>query len=112
MTVHAKTTSLTSGADIKGTVKAALLGDIIELDCGEYPITSTITIDKSLEIRGCKYGIKAPGRSTVGDGIDPSTLIASDPAESTLIFDVGANYFVIYIPKGTNDVVIDGLTIT
>ena len=42
-----------------------------------------------MEIRGCKYGIKAPGRSTVGDGIDPSTLITSDPAESTLIFDVG-----------------------
>ena len=63
-----------------------------------------------MEIRGCKYGIKAPGRSTVGDGIDPSTLITSDPAESTLILD-GATR-MIGIKKGTNDVVIDGLTMT
>ena len=47
-------------------------------------------IKKQLEIRGCKYGIKAPGRSTVGDGIDPSTLITSDPAESTLIANLNA----------------------
>ena len=42
-----------------------------------------------MEIRGCKYGIKAPGRSTVGDGIDPSTFIPSDSTESTLILNAG-----------------------
>ena len=46
----------------------------------------------------------------MGDGIDPSTLIISDPAESTLILNAGT--IMIYISKGTNDVVIDGLTIT
>ena len=96
------------------TVTAASSGDIIELGCGEYPIKWMITINKPLEIRGCKYGIKAPGRSTVGDGIDPSTLITSDPAESTLIILNlnAANFKMINIQKGTNDVVIDGLTIT
>ena len=69
-----------------------------------------------MEIHGCKYGVKAQGRSTVGDGIDPSTLITSDSTESTLIVNLNAgNDFLIYgikIIEGTNDVVIDGLTIT
>ena len=50
-----------------------------------------------MEIRGCKYGIKAPGRSTVGDGIDPSTLITSDPTESTLILNLNVDWRMIYI---------------
>ena len=46
----------------------------------------------------------------MGDGIDPSTLITSDPAESTLILNGAWIMFTIY--SGRNDVVIDGLTIT
>lgn len=40
ITVNAKIISLISGADIKATVTATSSGDIIQLGCGEYPITS------------------------------------------------------------------------
>ena len=52
----------------------------------------------------------------MGDGIDPSTLITSDPTESTLIIlnlnnDCDGDFCIIFI-KQADDVVIDGLTIT
>ena len=80
--------STTSYATIQAAVNAAVAGSVINVDAGTY--SETVTVNKSLTIRGANYGKDARG---------------SRGAESI----VYATQTVFYV--GANDVTIDGFTI-
>ena len=81
--------STASYATIQAAVNAAAAGAVIDVDAGTYG--ETVTVNKSLTIRGAQAGVDARTRSTASESIVYATQTA---------FYVGAN-----------DVTIDGFTI-
>ncbi len=81
--------STVSYATIQAAVNAAAAGAVINVDAGTYD--ETVTINKSLTLRGAQYGVDARTRSTSSESIVYATQT---------VFAVDAN-----------DVTIDGFTI-
>ena len=108
--VNAAVIPVSAGESIQNAINSASNGDIIKLGPGEYSITTKITINKQIELRGAQYGKAAPGRSTAGVNKAPSEIIPSDPNESTLIW--GGDTRMIEIQDSLSNVLIDGLSFT
>ena len=63
-----------------------------------------------MEIRGAQHGVPAPERSTVGVGeANKHNIEDSDPLETTLIGELDISWVIVI---ESDDVVLDGLTIT
>ena len=84
----------TSYSTIQAAVNAAAVGSIITVDAGTY--TESVTVNKTLTIRGAQYGKDARSRSG-------SETIVTGPKGSA---GIGPSFYITAI-----DVVIDGFTV-
>jgi hypothetical protein len=88
--------STTSYSTIQAAVNAASAGAVINVDAGTY--TETVTISKSLTIKGAQAGVDARTRSTKSESIVTGATVTGK--------GVG-NSFII----NANDVTLDGFTV-
>jgi hypothetical protein len=88
-------------ADLQSAINASSPGDLIAVQAALYPLTSTVVVDRSVEIDGPQAGVNPlPSKGT--------TRIPGSAAEA--IFDGGGTLGVL-IRILADDVVIDGLEV-